>query len=667
MFRKEWLKPLQRKKLHATNSRLTIVHHIEAGSERGRFFLYLYFYTYIFYCSAYFQSYNCDVSNIYILRYFMRLLVFRLYVMASLFSICSCSLLQRLNIKEGYLPSEVNKLVEKYSEYKPIWYYPKNLKPYNLNSANKSISNIESFMSAATLSSLLDQSIDDDYAMYIGIHEHFKGIDKHPLLSELKDEIQSKIKLIPKEIVIKKDEFIGHSTSTDYAYPLIKDARIQFNFDNTYVITMPDGTIYRNFSNGNYSYTKSLTRYYYNYYKATKTHVLSINDTVLRTTLNKFSINTLKGSLIITPGKENTVYEFAPADSEFTYFLYKDNSAFVAVNKSKVEFVYFPKTNVLQIIDSTHLVHYTENIERYDVEIGKQNNVYYEISTRLPEGIFIKDIDSDQIPTAEISLRYPIPYISKTIGTFTFLYTEKDDAYIQKLDPDKLEKINKFCTELTGLKSNNENYIIIPPDLDSFEKTYIQYYQRAIKRLPFGFADNNIIVLWPLSVPRYYTKEGQDQVFSSELYDTITHEYTHNLIEKSSGIIYRVPLWLHEGLALYVETRWSQYEFNYWTKFFEAINSSHCFLKWDDITLRSTSSFSFGESRVHYAQSYGMVSYLIKMYGMDKVREYILSFRISHKNMINRNLVISYKENFEKVFGVKFDTVVAESKIGNPD
>ena len=125
----------------------------------------------------------------------------------------------------------------------------------------------------------------------------------------------------------------------------------------------------------------------------------------------------------------------------------------------------------------------------------------------------------------------------------------------------------------------------------------------------------------------------------------------HVLVGENAGLLNEVLVWLNEGLAVYVECQLFPEAKSYWDTTFAVSRDLGRLLPWDDVTTKSTGEYPVAQARVHYAQSYGLVSGLIRQYGVSKVAAYVQSFRVKFKNDDAPNLAAVYQDHFKTVFG----------------
>ena len=111
-----------------------------------------------------------------------------------------------------------------------------------------------------------------------------------------------------------------------------------------------------------------------------------------------------------------------------------------------------------------------------------------------------------------------------------------------------------------------------------------------------------------------------------------------------------------KGLALYIESQLSDDSKKYWDIVFEVCLKNNKILKWDDAAVNSISDYPIDAARTEYAQSHKMAGFLISKYGMNKVMNYIKSFKVKiEKTEKKTDMVKAYKENFTKIFNISWE------------
>lgn len=142
---------------------------------------------------------------------------------------------------------------------------------------------------------------------------------------------------------------------------------------------------------------------------------------------------------------------------------------------------------------------------------------------------------------------------------FTIRYAHPEDYIIAEYGKDVLEK-SRFEIGLDLEEYPEEPVIVeIYPDLASFTAASTLPPENVEKTGVVGICKfNRIMVLSPRLLPKGYSWS-----------DTLAHEYTHYLIFLKSENT--VPVWLHEGIAKFEESRWRDSKRNVLSPFYETI------------------------------------------------------------------------------------------------
>ena len=142
---------------------------------------------------------------------------------------------------------------------------------------------------------------------------------------------------------------------------------------------------------------------------------------------------------------------------------------------------------------------------------------------------------------------------------FTIRYAHPEDYIIAEYGKDVLEK-SRFEIGLDLEEYPEEPVIVeIYPDLESFTTASTLPPENVEKTGVVGICKfNRIMVLSPRLLPKGYAWS-----------DTLAHEYTHYLIFLKSENT--VPVWLHEGIAKFEESRWRESKRNVLSPFYETI------------------------------------------------------------------------------------------------
>lgn len=193
---------------------------------------------------------------------------------------------------------------------------------------------------------------------------------------------------------------------------------------------------------------------------------------------------------------------------------------------------------------------------------------------------------------------------------FVVVFTEKDE----KIARTTLSMVNNFHSQVSlhigDYALNIPVYITIAPSRQIFENL-----SSITEKWAVGMAtgDNQIVILSPR---RFGNK--------SEIEKLIRHEYTHILLHQATKGHF-LPRWLSEGLAMY-------YESDAWhipddIRLTEAL-LTHSLLPLDLLSRYFPSNRKRAE--LAYSQSLDVVTYIIKEYGYENLKQLIREIAIGH-------------------------------------
>jgi tetratricopeptide (TPR) repeat protein len=221
---------------------------------------------------------------------------------------------------------------------------------------------------------------------------------------------------------------------------------------------------------------------------------------------------------------------------------------------------------------------------------------------------------------------------------FTIRYAHPEDYIIAEYGKDVLEK-SRFEIGLDLEEYPEEPVIVeIYPDLESFTTASTLPPENVEKTGVVGICKfNRIMVLSPRLLPKGYAWS-----------DTLAHEYTHYLIFLKSENT--VPVWLHEGIAKFEESRWRESKRNVLSPFYETILAQA--LKKDGLVPIEKMHPSLAlldsarEAQLAFAQAGTSVSFLVDRWGNEGLVGLL-------KAMKARD---DYKAAISDVTGLDFDT-----------
>jgi hypothetical protein len=575
--------------------------------------------------------------------------------------ICFCSCIT-LAPKE-YVPDDKIVYLNQPFYLTAIKYPPEKAIPYtwpiNVEIDNKN----PSILSFKDFDKLLVPDLYYDAKIYNETKKHLLLMIDDPIYLELKSIIKSyTIQPLEQRKIITGEKVKDFTNAIEYVYPEISGAFITVYNDKSIKITFPNGNNYFYFPrdnqyfekdvNGNELYAVFPDKNSFRIFKDGKKYNKFQSTIVIETSIGKIK----KAD---TPENQ---FEYTPINKDYSYIFFIENfdnekliSIALALSNS-LRFDYIFKDDAVLIVkNENEAVTIAKNYEKYysyfNAKTRKAEDLY---SYYFPEGIRISDINKT-ITYSLVKPNWPENYLEKNTGSFILLYTHKDEEYLPKIDLKKLEEISNLARRTTGIRFSSNRPLILPPDLESYRRLYTGTREITINWYPSGFETKDIIVMWPPSVNRYEKEEGSKYFWEKEFYIILIHELTHSAVGEITGVFSQVPVWLNEGLAVYVESQWSDESKKYWNIVFDVSHSSGKLLNWDEVTINSTSYYPISLARIQYAQSYKMVSFLINKYGTQKLINYIGSFKTDIAQNEKFDLKKTYLENFTKIFGISWE------------
>ncbi|MCA9563171.1 MAG: hypothetical protein KC561_06765, partial [Myxococcales bacterium] len=133
--------------------------------------------------------------------------------------------------------------------------------------------------------------------------------------------------------------------------------------------------------------------------------------------------------------------------------------------------------------------------------------------------------------------------------------------------------------------------------------------------------------------------------------DTMAHEYVHYVVQHLTGG--RVPIWLHEGLAKFVETRWQPGAPHRLPPTNEDLLARR--IEADDLVTFEEMHPSMAllpsqeDAGTAFAEVYTVIEYVFEQRGVDGIREIVWAIRDGS----------SVEEAFAEVMGVSFQTFLS--------
>jgi len=149
-------------------------------------------------------------------------------------------------------------------------------------------------------------------------------------------------------------------------------------------------------------------------------------------------------------------------------------------------------------------------------------------------------------------------FVTQESEHFTFHYIDGPDQVLIPYAIEALEKSYQVLGKILGYFPKQKVRVEIYPDRIPFARISPLTLKDIVTSGTVALCKyNRIMMISPGSLVRGYN-----------WMDTLSHEYTHYLL--SSKSYNNAPLWFHEGIAKYLETRWRQ-DADYMTPIMETI------------------------------------------------------------------------------------------------
>ena len=564
---------------------------------------------------------------------------------------------------DEYTPDKEIVYLKQKTEFGPIEYPLVLEDPYSWEVNPKIDKEDPDFLNITSFDTIIAPDIAADAQLFLEVKEHLNYIKTSVKYLELKEKLDNFefVKPSPRKIA-KGKKIKTYTNSIEYEYPEVKGATIIYFKNGDYKIELPDGSVYYDNKEGYYFEEDSKGNTKYAVFPGKGQFHIRENGFTYFYSAKSIRIETNHGSVSYSEkGAKPEQFNYYPGgksnDNHYTFFVNNTSersSTITYMNKQGLRYDYFPKDDMIHVSYKNEAVQIGSNYEKIHGHFDQEKRIMGEpISLYFPQGIRFHDLDKS-LSYSQVKPNWPENYQQKKIGSFSFLYTEKDRNLLSKIDVGKLNTVYTLAKKMTGLSCASGRTIVLPPDLQSYRKLHAGDTAEKLNWYPSGFQGMDIIVMWPASVPRYNMPIGEQYFWEEEFFEILIHELVHLFVGESTGLVNQVPVWLNEGLAMYVESGYSDFSRNYWDITFEVAFKKRRLLSWSDVTTYSTSSFNLVDARTHYAQSYKMTSYLMAIYGKEKVVEYLRLFKKEYEGSPPL-LRHRYTKHFEEVFGITWE------------
>jgi hypothetical protein len=206
----------------------------------------------------------------------------------------------------------------------------------------------------------------------------------------------------------------------------------------------------------------------------------------------------------------------------------------------------------------------------------------------------------------------------------------------------RLDTLTKSVESFHELKFKSKPKIFIFKDDES-------YFQRSISKARFCAFSSGALIVSPWAL-----KEDKQGIISLEIY--FKHELSHILIYNYTGLLgeFRYPSWLLEGLAMYSVNQMGTSFYPNIKDTYKAIRAGNFMPpeyyktnKEDEVNINVKYKIAFT-----YSEFGCIVDYLVKIYGKEKLIQYIKALFEENDN----------GKQFKKVYSKDFNEVISEFK-----
>jgi len=226
-------------------------------------------------------------------------------------------------------------------------------------------------------------------------------------------------------------------------------------------------------------------------------------------------------------------------------------------------------------------------------------------------------------------------FVTQESEHFIFRYIDGPDQVLIPHAKEVMEKSYQVLGKILGHFPKQKVLVEIYPDRIPFARISPLTLKDIMTSGTVALCKyNRIMMISPGSLVRGYN-----------WMDTLSHEYTHYLL--SSKSYNNAPLWLHEGIAKYLETRWRE-DANYMTPIMETILAdglaNDYMVALQDMMPSLAKLKSAEDVQLAYAEVAAMVDYMVQQNGETVLAELATSlaegtpFEMALENTIGKSL-----------------------------
>ncbi|MBN2544989.1 MAG: hypothetical protein JXB50_04265, partial [Spirochaetes bacterium] len=484
-----------------------------------------------------------------------------------------------ITLPKEYVPDDKIIYLKQPYYLTPVKYKPEKASPYKWDVDPEVDPVNPGILTLSDYNTLLKPDIYLDAKIYKETKGHLQLMKEDPVYLSLKEQLLNiKVeKPLPRKI-IKGEKTKDYNNAVEYQYPEEEKALISFFHNNEIKITFKEGRKYFYKTNGDYFEEDAKGTELYAVFE--KNNSFRINmDGINYYRSDKEQKLTLEQGEIMKFIEPFPQYSYKPKDKKYKYIFFVEDfinekiDSIALLHDNDVRYDYLYKTDAVLVtfkeIEAIAITNEFQKSQHYFNKKTRTTEALY--SYYFPEGIRIADIHKP-LTYSSINPIWPENYLEKKMGYFKIFYTKKDEQLLNKINAQKLLEINLLVKRLTGINFSNDRAVVLPPDLESYRKLHARKEDEILYWYPSGFQTKDMIIMWPPSVKRYEGEEGDKYFWEKEFYEILAHELAHLAIGEVTSVFSPVPVWLNEGMAIYIESTYSPDTKHYWDI---AFNVSH--------------------------------------------------------------------------------------------
>lgn len=502
----------------------------------------------------------------------------------------------------------------------------------------------------------------------------------------------------PEPYPIELGDFVSmYQNGIEYRYPLEKGATIIEFVDKSYQIKFEDGRIFYLLSDGTYFETfedgseiyfvNPKTHYFRRWFgsvlfsKSEKIASIqfgncSINFNIQNQPFLKYSYsNKFEFNILLKNNNQNSSNNnFYLEDVKVPILNFQEIEKLLYLSSDNFTFIKNDLNNTISFVVENNMITIKPNyiktiyaLKNFDSNSKNKFNFIIDkiMAIYLPEGIKLADFYSDK-PSSIINFAYN--FKKKTIGNFNFYYYQDIEDIINKIREEKLYEIYEILKENIGNNEKNildEQFnVILPSNIYQYQELLSGSIQRKFSSLPDGFTRDDIIISWPLNLPRYIEDKDMSYFFEKEFYNILLFQMIKKQMIKQTGFFGRLPFFLETGFAIYLASLYNENLKESYDSLFVKLRKANFSFDQSFLILTNSETSSMPSFKYLTAYSYRLIKYIVSIYGNNKIIEFIKTFKININNndikliQSNQSYLIFSNRNITQVFGVTFDKLL---------